>query len=277
MSTWLNDYLEQPGTTEPWLDAGDRTLYCVLDQVRHPNALASLYQLPTAVDIVRLFQGTPFAELYEVSPLWVRVDAESAAAAELAELCRSNRSGILLTSRADPESAVGHARRLLRMHSEAHGDALARFYDPAFWCALALTVSANTLHGPWERVYTPPATPSDPTWRIWSRVDEVEESSSEGGYPLRLEDSTLAAADDMRWWYWVRGREAETVGQLPNERLPLVFDNLRLLVEHGIEEGRQLERLLPHLTQQPLRDHAERMQVLRSELPAFEKVQRLEV
>ncbi|WP_277373076.1 DUF4123 domain-containing protein [Pseudomonas sp. AA-38] len=277
MYSWLSWYLEQPATAEPWLEAAGEACYCVIDQVRHPNVLASLYQLPNPVEVSRLFQGTPFGEMHEVSPLWVRVETGSAVATDLAELCRINRSGIILTSSADPVEVLAHARRLLRMHSETYGDSLARYYDPAFWCALALTVPAHELYGPWARVFTPPANPGDPNWRIWGAGEVTGARVGDGAYPIKLEDKTLAAADDLRWWYWLRAHEAETAGRMPNERLPLVLDNLRLLVEHGIDEGRHWERLLPHLGRQSLREHSEYMQVLCSQMPAFEKVQRLEV
>jgi hypothetical protein len=58
--------------------------------------------------------------------------------------------------------------------------------------------------------------------------------------------------------------------------LPLVIDNLQLLTEHGIEEGRHLVRLLPELGSTAWRERREVMSVLRSDLPAHKKVTTLE-
>ncbi|BAQ82032.1 DUF4123 domain-containing protein [Pseudomonas sp. St29] len=277
MSTWLSEFLKRPVTAEPWSHAGKRQVYCLVDNVRQPRVLEQLYQLTGVSHIEQVFQGTAFAELNQVSPLWLHVDVQSPALSEVARLCQARRSGVLLTSNTDPSKALQHARRLLQMHSPTHGAALARFYDPAFWSALALTTASPFLFGPWHSVYTPPAHPDDRMWRVWEQAEVVSEVSHDVGYPLRLPDSTLPAADEIRWWYWVRAYQAETAGSLADEQLPRVLANLRLLVEHGVDEGRHLGPLLPHLSQRSLREHPRLMEVLRSELPAFEKIQRLEI
>lgn len=275
MSEWLSHFLEQPLTTAPSSGGGSRSLYCIIDSVRQPRALEQLYQQSGMGEVARLFQDTPFAEMNEVSPLWLQLNPGTPATTKAIELCRENRAGIVLTSRDKPERALLHARRLLRMDSKSYGDSLARFYDPAFWSALALTVPAQPLFGPWQSVYTPPAHIDDQNWRVWEQKQEVD-ASTEQRYPLQLQDNTLVAFDEVRWWYWIRAREAESANSLPNEQLPGVSENLQLLVDHGIEEGRHLERLLPHLNQRPLRARADVMNVLSSDMPAFEKVQQLE-
>lgn len=277
MSTWLNTYLAQACTIDPCGDAGGETLYGVIDRVRNPQALVSLYQIPTPPRIVRLFQGTPFEGLNDVSPLWVQMDAGSGEATTLEALCRTDRSGILLASRAEPEAALAHARQLLLMHSSTYGDSLARFYDPAFFCALALTVPANALYGPWDCVYTPPGNPADSNWRIWRLHERANENASAVAYPLSVEADTLDAVDALREWYWVRSQDAESVGHIPDEHLPMVLSNLRLLVAHGIDESRHWAHLLPLLSRFDLSEQPESMQVLRSQMPAFEKIQRLEI
>ncbi|MDD1005287.1 DUF4123 domain-containing protein [Pseudomonas sp. TNT2022 ID642] len=277
MSEWLSRFLEQPVVTTPAGNVASRSLYCIIDSVRQPRALEQLYQQADIGEVEKLFQGTPFAEMNEVSPLWLQLKPGGAAAAKAVELCRGNRAGILLTSRDKPENTLLHARRLLRMNSKSHGDSLARFYDPAFWSALALTVPAQALLGPWQSVYTPPSHIDDMNWRVWEQTQEFDASTGEHRYPLQLQETTLVAFDEVRWWYWIRAREAESANGLPNEQLPGVSENLQLLVDHGIEEGRHLERLLPQLNQSPLRARADVMNVLSSDMPAFEKVQRLEV
>ena len=278
MSTWLTWFLAQTQRAEPW-QGEVPTLYMLIDSVRQPRVEEQLFQLSEDMEIEPLFQGTAFAELNDVSPLWVRLPAGGAVAAKAAQLCLDNRSGILLTSTADAQSSLAHARRLLQMRSAEYGLALARFYDPAFWSALALTVPTPALFGPWETVFTPPANPNDTGWRVWQREEPEHEREQEGlaetGYPLSLQPSTLAAVDELRWWYWVRALEAETSGALADARLPQVLANLRMLIEYGIEEGRHLQTLLPHLQQQ-LTERPGVMEMLRRDLPAYEKVQRLE-
>ncbi|KIV65893.1 hypothetical protein SZ55_3655 [Pseudomonas sp. FeS53a] len=57
----------------------------------------------------------------------------------------------------------------------------------------------------------------------------------------------------------------------------MVLSNLRLLVAHGIDESRHWAHLLPLLSRFDLSEQPESMQVLLSQMPAFEKVQRLEI
>lgn len=277
MSAPLNVFLNQPETTDPWANLGSSTLHCIIDSVRQPRALEQLYQQDGLNGIERLFQSTPFADMNDVSPLWLPLKKATPIAAKAIALCRDNRSGLLLTSSAKPGIALLHARRLLRMHSHDQGGTLARFYDPAFWSALALTAAEPTLYGPWERVLTPPAHPDDQAWRVWEPSQPAQASSNEAGHPLLLHDRTLTLADDIRRWYWVRAREAESAKRLLDAQLPTVLENLSLLVAHGIDEGRHLERLLSRLDQYRLHDRPDFMDVLSSQMPAFEKVQRLEI
>ena len=277
MSEWLSHFLEQPVATTPSGNSGNRTLYGIIDSVRQPRALEKLYQQSGLNGVEKLFQDTPFAEMNDVSPIWLQLTPGSTAAAQAIELCRDNRAGILLTSREKPETALLHARRLLRMNDPSHGDSLARYYDPAFWSALALTVPARALFGPWASVYTPPAHSDDQQWRVWEQTEKVDASNDEQKYPLHLKSDTLIAFDEIRWWYWIRLRNAESAASLSDSQLSGVSDNLQLLVDHGIEEGRHLEHLLPNLNQGPLQARTDIMNVLSSDMPAFEKVQRLEV
>jgi hypothetical protein len=276
MSAWLNSFLERPRITAPWLE-NDSSLYCIIDRARQPRALEYLHQQDAVTKTERLFQGTPFTALDDVSPIWVPVKAGTVLSSTAAKLCSGNRSGILLSSNAKPETAFQHAQQLLRMNVKAQGEVLARFYDPAFWNALALTVSPQALYGPWRKVYVPPASPADDQWRTWSRPEDDSEAKPAATYPLLLDDTTFDASDDVRWWYWVRARASESAGELLDAQLPLVFANLRLLVEHGINEGRHLERLFAQLHPDLLSGNPDVMRVLTSGMPAFEKVQQLEV
>ncbi|MBV4469731.1 MULTISPECIES: DUF4123 domain-containing protein [Pseudomonas] len=277
MSEWLSHFLEKTVATTPLGTTGNRTLYGIIDSVRQPRALEKLYQQSGLTGVEKLFQDTPFAEMNDVSPIWIQLIAGSPAAAQALELCRDNRAGILLTSCEKPETALLHARRLLRMNDPAHGDSLARYYDPAFWSALALTVPARPLFGPWDIVYTPPAHSDDQQWRVWEQREKVDASNGEQKYPLQLKINTLIAFDEIRWWYWIRLRNAESAVGLSDSQLSGVADNLQLLVDHGIAEGRHLERLLPNLNQGPLQARTDVMNLLSSDMPAFEKVQRMEV
>lgn len=275
MSAWLNTFLKQPCTDAPGAQ-DNLALYCIIDTVRQPQTLRQLYQHEGITDIARLFHSTPFAALNDVSPIWLAIQPGTDLAAQALKLCSEQRSGILISSDASPKTTLLHAQRLLHMQCKAHGDALARFYDPAFWSALALTTSAQLLYGPWHCVHTPPAHRDDRQWRTWRRPEYLNDTLAADGYPLRLEDTTLAVASDIRWWYWLRARTSELADTLPNEQLPVVLANLNLLVAHGIDEGRHLEPLLTQLNASSLQGNPEIMSVLSSAMPAFDKVQRLE-
>lgn len=276
MSEWLSQFLVQPGASAPWAN-GNHPLYCIIDRVRQPKALEQLYQQDGVAGLERLFQDTPFAALNDIGPLWLPITRGTALASKAIELCRVERSGILITCETPAKGALVHARRLLRMNSKSHGDSLARFYDPAFWSALALTTDAQKLHGPWLSVYTPPANPDDSLWRAWHRPENLGDTPSEESYPLCLESNTLAASKEIRCWYWLRARHPESANELRDEQLPLLLDNINLLVSHGIEEGRHLERMLLRMSLCSLRGNVGLMKVLNSDRPAFEKIPELEV
>lgn len=276
MSARLNTFLQLPRTTTPGA-ADDAALYCIIDTVREPKALRQLYQHDGVTDIERLFHGTSLAELKSVSPIWVAIRPNSTLAAAAMRLCQRDRSGILISSSASPEDAFLHAQRLVQMKFEGHGNALARFYDPALWSALALTTSRQLLYGPWHSVHVPPAYLDDQQWRTWYRAEDISDAIVADAYPLHLATDTLEAADDIRWWYWLGARLGEKTRELGDEQLAVVIANLQLLGEHGIDDGQHLERLLPRLNSGYIRENPEILGVLGSALSAFEKVQQLEI
>lgn len=272
MSEWLTALFEQPAA--PFDEATrqlQQPLCFVIDRVRQPEALAKLYRLAEPPAIGLLFHQTEFTSLLDHSPIWVATHAGSEAARLAAALCIERRSGIALSG-ADGEAALRHARHLLKALDTENGHSLVRYYDPAFWSAWALTWPVAALYGPWSRVYTPPACAERGDWRTWaSPADEPAVAPS----TPRVAQATLDAFTAIRWWYWLDSRPERPA--MADTAMPVVIDNLQLLAESGIEEGRHLQRLLPRLGDAPWRGREDILALLRSDLPAYEKVKTLEV
>lgn len=278
MFAQLTEFMALPRLEFPQAMPGDEALYFIIDTVLQPDAARQLYGIGGAIEARRLFLGTVFESLAEYSPLWIKVEAGSDVADLARDLCVSERAGIVVGIATTEEAAFKHAQGLLQMRSAGAGDALARFYDPLFWSALALTASGSqrtALFGPWRRVWTSAEPGDEATWLTWENsVDST--ATPTAAFPLSVSSEALGTHEDLRWFYWLcEQREAMQHTLLP-ESLPLVIDNLRLLASYGIQNGRHLQRLLPQLDRVPLTQQEDSMAVLNSSLPSYQKVQRLE-
>lgn len=278
MSARLKEFMVLPRLALAQAMPNDHALYFVIDTVLQPNAASQLYGVGGPIEARRLFLGTAFESLAEYSPLWIKVEAGSGVADLAGDLCVSERAGIALEIATTEEVAFQHAQRLLRMRSASAGDSLARFYDPLFWSALALTASGSqraALFGPWRRVWTPAEPGDESTWLTWE--DSADSTAIPTSvYPLAVGAEALGTHEDLLWYYWLCEQCEAMPHTLPPERLPLVIDNLRLLARHDIHDGRHLQRLLPQLDRAPLTQQEDIMTVLNSGLPSYQKVQRLE-
>lgn len=274
MSAWLKNFIALPRLARLPEMPGGKDLYFLIDAVLQPDTARQLYGLGGQIEARSLFLGTDFADLVECSPLWIKAESGSDTAGLAESLCISERSGIALEIATTEEAAFKHAQCLLRMRSSSAGDVLSRFYDPLFWSALALTTSSSlqaNLFGPWQRVWTPAEPGGEAAWLVWERSTDSTAIPTTA-YPLVVSAEALATHDDLRWYYWL----CSQCEVMPYRSLSLVIDNLRLLVSHGIQEGRHLQRLLPLLDRMPLPQQGEVMTVLNSSLPSYQKVQRLE-
>ena len=267
----LKMMLQQPIVdVEELGEGGGQPLCFLIDRVRQPDALAKLYGLSHSPEIELIFQQTEFSSLRDHSPIWVTTYAQSEAARLAASLCSDRRSGIALTS-AEPAAALRQARRLCKATDPEGGFSLVRYYDPAFWSAWAMTWPTADLYGPWSRVYTPSGELEQNTWRVWQSTKEPTGAKPQAPSVSR---ETLLAFRVIRWWYWINSQPQGSA--FSDKELPLVIENLQLLTEHGIEEGRHLQRLLPVLGSTAWVERSEVMALLRSDLPAHKKVTTLE-
>ena len=270
MSEWLNKMLQQPTVG---IDVGGAAGHCLcflIDQVRQPDALAKLYSLSEVPEIELLFQETEFSSLQDHGPIWIVTYARSEAARLAARICSDKRSGIALETK-NTDAALQQARFLLKAADPERGFSLARYYDPAFWAAWALTWPDAALYGPWSRVYTPPATYYAGSWRAWSATDGTPGVAAQ---TPAVTSETMEAFKVTRWWYWINSQSQGS--PVSDTVLPLIIDNLQLLTEHGIEEGRHLQRLLPMLGNARWSERSEIMELLRADIPPYIKVQTLE-
>ncbi|VXC97237.1 conserved hypothetical protein [Pseudomonas sp. 8Z] len=278
MSAWLKNFIALPRLACLPEMPGGKDLYFLIDTVLQPNTAQQLYGLGGQMEARSLFLGTDFAGLVECSPLWIKVEAGSEAADLAGTLCVSERAGIALEITTTEEAAFKHAQCLLRMRSSSAGDVLSRFYDPLFWSALALTTSSSlqaNLFGPWLRVWTPAEPDSEAAWLSWENSADSTAIPT-APHPLVVSAEAIATHDDLRWYYWLCSQCEAMPYRLSYGSLSLVIDNLRLLVSHGIQDGRHLQRLLSLLDRMPLPQQGEVMTVLNSSLPSYQKVQRLE-
>ncbi len=271
MHEWLRKMLQQPTVgVEGMGGTTGQPLCFLIDQIRQPDVLTRLYSLSEIPKIELLLQGTEFSSLQDHGPIWIVTYARSAAASLAARICSDRRSGIALETM-NTDAALQQARHLLKVADPERGFSLARYYDPAFWAAWALTWPDAALYGPWSRVYTPPATAAAGSWRVWPAPNEIPGATAQ---TPKVTSETLEAFKLARWWYWIN---SQTQGSpISDTALPLVIDNLQLLTKHGIEEGRHLQRLLPMLGNARWNESSEVMELLRANMPPYKKVQILE-
>lgn len=278
MSARLTEFLQQQRVELSQAVSDSDALYFVIDTVLQPTAAAQLYGVGEPIESRLLFLGTAFDSLAEYSPLWVKVAAGSEVARLAGALCFSEQAGIVLEASTTEEAAFQHAQRLLLMRSATAGESLARFYDPLFWSALALTASGAqraALFGPWRQVLTPAEPSDEERWLAWPNTDASAPTQA-FAYPLPVSAEALDQHEDLRWYYWLCGHREVAPQPLSGERLPLLIDNLRLLANHDIQDGRHLLRLLPRLDRVPLGQQPNLMAVLNSDVPSYQKVQHLE-
>lgn len=272
MSEWITKLLGYSSLETPWQAQQKNSWYCLIDSIRQPSALEELYKVNGVKNVQRLFVGTPFEKLSDVSPLWIELSNTDDGLKTAAKLCIDNRSGILIVGSNNPEKDINHARSILEVETAEYGKSLARFYDPALWCALGMTNSREALLGSWLAVFTPPAHEDDKVWRSW----DIRRLPSSEAPLLRISSDTLDAVEAVRWWYWIRNSHPENSHKIPDSALPLCVSNLNILVSHGINEGRHLDKLIINLSKFSINERFDIKRILESNLSAYQKVRYLE-
>lgn len=276
MSSWIKALEDLPRSKpEEWQD--ESSLYFIIDRVLQPQALEKLYQAEGSIETRLLFQNSDYAALIDNSPVWVSVQGSSAAGQTAAQLCHERQAGIAVHSSLSAEEAFRHAQSLLTVNSTVHGESLCRYYDPRLWAALALSLDNKALanlFGPWAQVLTPAyhRVGSKNTWLSWESRQQVLRTTQQ----LALGAPEFELHQEIRWLYWISERPDAFASPLSSATMRIVIDNLQLLSEHGIDEARHLQRLLPRLDKQPLLSHDEIMSTLLSDLPLIQKLEKLE-
>lgn len=252
----------------------EQSLFFILDQQAVPDIQEQLFATGDAVESVQLYQGSDFEHLAESGPLWFSAPPGSALQHLGETLCQEQAAGIAVIA-ADDQAALAHARGLLQVNDGSGGQSLITYYRPDIWPALAMTASEG-LFAPWHAVYSPTprhigAKPG--RWLEWHADGAASSSIVSARYSLT--PSAQPTYRTLRWLYWVDGYYQAFNSPEPAQ-LPALFDNLELLVEHGINEGRWLVKLADLSSRGPLSGREAVMVILRGKTEPFIKVEQLQ-
>ena len=263
-------------TTGVAVEAGhpEQSLFFILDQQAVQDIQAQIFAADETVEPIQLYQGPDFEHLAESGPLWFSAPPGGALQHLGETLCQEQAAGIAVIA-ADGQAALAHARGLLQVNDGSGGQSLITYYRPDVWPALALTASEG-LFGPWHGVHSPAprhigAKPGQ--WLEWHADGAASSSSISARYSLT--PSTQPTCRTLRWLYWVDGYYQAFNSPAPAQ-LPALLDNLELLVEHGINEGRWLVKLADLSSRGPLSEREAVMAVLRGKTEPFIKVEQLQ-
>lgn len=278
MHAGLNEFIAALGraTTGAAIETGhtEQSLFFILDQQAVPDIQAQLFATGETVEPVQLYRGSDFEHLAESGPIWFSAPPGSALQHLGESLCQDQAAGIAVIA-ADDQAALAHARGLRQVNDGSGGQSLITYYRPGMWPALAITASEG-LFGPWHAVYSPTprhigAKPS--RWLEWHADDAASSSTLSARYSLA--PSTQPTYRTLRWLYWVDGYY-QAFNSPASAQLPALLDNLELLVEHGINEGRWLVKLADLSSRGPLSEREAVMAVLRGKTEPFIKVEQLQ-
>lgn len=258
-------------------DGSSQSLCFIIDRGRQPEAMSILYRVGEPMNTQPLFGNTDFAELASEGPLWLVAPWGSRLAAEAARLCAENGAGIALTAE-DPTQALAHARWLLKANDGSGGQSLLSYHKASLWAALVYTAgdTANQLFGPWQNVYSPAPRnfgPQNGHWLAWNR--DAQQPWNADGPAFNLPADTARVQARLGWVYWVDEQYA-AFGEPKDERLPDITENLDVLLEHQIYEGRHLLKLAPVVNGPLFKTRPQAMTVLQSKEESFIKVEQLQ-
>ncbi|QXI18111.1 DUF4123 domain-containing protein [Pseudomonas hamedanensis] len=276
----LSALLEAPrhGFADLPRESSDLTLCFIIDRARQPDAMSRLYRVgEPVVDAQGLFLNTDFAEIASDGPLWLTAPWGSRLAAEAAQLCEENFSGIALATTV-PDKALAHARWLLRANDGSGGQSLLSYHKPSLWAALAYTAGDNShqLFGPWQHVYSPAPAHfgrNRGSWLSWRAVAELEWLGDTAAFSLP--PAAPKVQEHLGWVYWA-DEHYVAYGEPTDEQLPNLVENLNVLVAHNIYEGRHMLKLGPITNGPLLETQPQAMAILQSREESFIKVQQLQ-
>lgn len=264
MHAGLNEFLRLMEDARQSWDAmpdhfGQR--FFILDLERVPDLLQQVYSQEDPGQPRLLLNGTPHEAFADQGALWLEALPGSPLEALCLQLCREQHAGVAIQA-SDEHAALKHARHLLMVDDGSGGQSVLPFYRPDYWGAYALT-QPQGLYGPWLSVgiclptrllgYT------EDDCLVWSPTPS--ERVVDPSLRYFLSPQTLPAQRVLRWLYWLDSHH-DVFGRYTPEQLPGVIDDLELLVDHGIYEGRWLMKLGPLLRRGPLAEQASVMSIL---------------
>lgn len=273
MHEGLNDFIAKLEQSIPALPANQPTWHFVIDQQTVPDAQAKVFAVDEPTEQILLFQRTDFHHLADQGPLWFSAEAGSALQQLGESLCQQHSAGIALCAE-DRDAAIAHACWLLTVNDGSGGQSLINYYRPDIWAAMALT-SSEQLFAPWSAVYSPAphalgARPQH--WIGWHAPLDYSPNTVQKHYSLAA--STQLTQRTLRWVYWI-DRHYTKFNAPHGQQLPAIVDNLELLVDHGISEGRWLVRLADLVSRTRLEEQEPVMAILRGKADPFIKVDQI--
>ncbi|MCL1486992.1 MAG: DUF4123 domain-containing protein [Marinobacter sp.] len=118
--------------------------YFLIDGVRLKGAESTLYELCDTPRYVNLFAGTDWADIKDVSPLLVQVDASDPLIRAFLKTGFDAEWGFLLQSTATLDEIANHWRRFITVQHPLGHEVMLRFSDPA----VARVLLTNGWTGP---------------------------------------------------------------------------------------------------------------------------------
>lgn len=145
--------------------------YLLVDGVRLTDAESTLYELCDTPRYVNMFAGTEWADMKDVSPLLVQVDASHPLTRAFLEIGFDAEWGFLLQSPATLDEIASHWRRFITVQHPLGHEVMLRFSDPAvarvllmgwwmgpdngFWGPVSAVLLPDELARCWRHIQAP--------------------------------------------------------------------------------------------------------------------------
>ncbi|MGX5217719.1 DUF4123 domain-containing protein [Pseudomonas segetis] len=276
--TQFIDSAKDPSQKSP-VGSDANVLYFIIDQGRQPDALERLYGVGQSWSPEYLLGNTEYSHLAASGPLWFSAEKGTELTALGMHLCKEKHAGIIISAD-DGQRAFAHAQWLIKVNDGSGGQSLASYYLPSFWAALAGAVSdtqSAELMGPWRSVYSSVPGYLDSQsdhWLSWHRETPESAQLPIENQLFNLPQKVMPNFRTLRWVYWI-DEMYPAFGAPTEQQLPQIIDNLELLVQQGIYQGRHLVQLPELVSGQAVSGQANIMAILQSRNEAFVKVEHL--
>lgn len=227
--------------------------YLLVDGVRLTDAESTLYELCDTPRYINLFAGTEWADMKDVSPLLVQIDASDPITRAFLEIGFDAEWGFLLKSPATLDEIANHWRRFITVQHPLGHEVMLRFSDPAVARVLLTDVWMGPGNGFWGPITA--ALLPDELDQCWHCIQAPDGKRAEGERILsdwalndRLVDQ-LTAADHRQTLRTLM----QHLKQYFPQRLALLprgdtVRSLDQLISTAIENGFTSELALTHWT-----------------------------